>query len=102
MLSQINPVTGALGWSGATTLYPFDAGRKVTSYFAEIRVPVFKDIQGAHLLEVTGAVRHENYSDTSSPTVQKVSFRYLPVTDEFELRGTYSKSFSAPSLFNLF
>jgi iron complex outermembrane receptor protein len=101
-LSQINPVTGALGWSGATTLYPFDAGRKVTSYFAEIRVPVFKDIPGAHLLEVTGAVRHENYSDTSNPTVPKVSFRYLPVNDEFALRGTYSKSFSAPSLFNLF
>jgi iron complex outermembrane receptor protein len=101
-LSQINPVTGALGWSGATTLYPFDSGRKVTSYFAEVRIPLAKDSPGLHFLEVSGAVRHEIYSDTSDPTVPKVTFRYLPVNDEFAIRGTYSKSFSAPSLFNLF
>jgi iron complex outermembrane receptor protein len=101
-LSQINPVTGALGWSGATTLYPFDSSRKVTSYFAEVRVPVLKDAPGAHLLEFSGAVRHENYNDTSDPTVPKVTFRYLPMNDEFALRGTYSKSFSAPTLFSLF
>lgn len=101
-LSQLNPVTGALGWSGATTLYPFDASRKVTSYFAEVRVPVLKDAPGAHLLELSGAVRHENYNDTTDPTVPKITFRYLPMNDELALRGTYSKSFSAPSLFNLF
>jgi len=101
-LSQINPITGALGWSGATTLYPFDANRKVTSLFAEVRIPIAKDVPGAHLLEVSGAVRRENYSDTTDPTVPKVTFRYLPVNDEFAFRGTYSKSFSAPALFNLF
>jgi iron complex outermembrane receptor protein len=101
-LSQINPVTGALGWSGATTLYPFDSSRKVTSYFAEVRIPVLKDAPGAHLLEISGAVRHENYNDTTDPTVPKVTFRYLPVNDEFAVRGTYSKSFSAPTLFSLF
>src|SRR6185503_12292495 len=46
-LSQIDPITGALGWNGATTLYPFKAGRSVTSIFGEIRVPVFKDVPGA-------------------------------------------------------
>ena len=101
-LSQINPVTGALGWSGATTLYPFSASRKVNSYFAEVRIPVLKDAPGAHFLEVSGAVRHEVYSDTTGPTVPKLTFRYLPVNDEFAFRGTYSKSFSAPALFNLF
>ncbi|WP_172830221.1 TonB-dependent receptor [Opitutus sp. GAS368] len=101
-LSQINPVTGALGWSGATTLYPFNSSRKVTSYFAEVRIPVLKDAPGAHLLELSGAVRHENYNDTTDPTVPKVTFRYLPMNDEFAVRGTYSKSFSAPTLFSLF
>lgn len=100
-LSQINPVTGALGWSGATTLYPFDSGRKVTSTFAEVRVPIAKDLPAAHLLEASVAVRHESYSDTTDPTVPKYSIRYLPVNDEFALRGTYSKSFSAPALYNL-
>ncbi len=101
-LSQINPVTGALGWSGATTLYPFDSNRKVTSLFAEVRIPVAKDAPGAHLLELSGAVRRESYSDTTDPTVPKVTIRYLPVNDEFAIRGTYSKSFTAPALFNLF
>lgn len=101
-LSQLDPVTGTLGWNGATTLYPFDSNRSVGSLFAEARFPIAKNLPGAHVLELTGAVRHEFYSDTTNPTVPKVSVRYLPINDEFALRGTYSKSFSAPSLFNLF
>ena len=101
-LSQIDPVTGALGWNGATTLYPFDSSRTVKSVFAEVRIPIAKDVPGAHLLEVSGAVRHEEYSDTSNPTVPKFSIRYLPINDELAFRGSYSKSFSAPSLFSLF
>ena len=101
-LSQISPVTGALGWNGATTLYPFNVGRTVKSFFGEVRVPVLKDQPGAHLLELTGAVRTETYSDTNGPTVPKVELRYLPFNDEFALRGTYSKSFSAPTLYQLY
>ena len=101
-LSQISPVTGALGWNGATTLYPFSVGRTVKSLFGEVRVPIFKDLPGAHLLELTAAVRTETYSDTDGPTVPKISLRYLPFNDEFALRGTYSKSFSAPTLFQLY
>ena len=101
-LSQIDPVTGALGWNGATTLYPFAAGRTVTSEFAEVRIPILKDVAGAHLLEVSGAIRHESYSDTTDPTVPKVTLRYLPIDDQFALRGSYSKSFSAPQLYSLY
>lgn len=101
-LSVISPVTGALGWNGATTLTPFQVGRTVKSVFGEVRVPIFKDFPGAHLLELTAAVRAETYSDTAGPTVPKVELRYLPFNDEFALRGTYSKSFSAPTLFQLY
>jgi len=101
-LSQIDPITGALGYNGATTLYPFNAGRTVTSEFVEVRVPILKDVPGAHLLEFSGAVRHESYSDTTDPTVPKFTLRYLPIDDQFALRGTYSKSFSAPQLYSLF
>lgn len=100
--SQLDPVTGQLGWNGATTLYPFDASRSVGAIAGEIRVPVVKNLPGAHLLEVTGALRHEFYSDTENPTVPKISARYLPFNDEFALRGTYGKSFSAPQLYSLF
>ena len=101
-LSQLDPVTGQLGWNGATTLYPFDANRNIGALFAEVRIPLAKNTPGAHLLEISGAVRHEFYSDTTNPTVPKVTFRYLPMNDELAFRGTYSKSFSAPQLFSLF
>ena len=101
-LSVLDPVTGQLGWNGATTFYPFTSDRKVSSYFAEVRIPLLKDVPGAHYLEVSGAVRHENYSDTTNPTVPKFTLRYLPMNDEFALRGTYSKSFSAPQLYALY
>ena len=101
-LSQLDPITGLLGWNGATTLYPFNAGRSVSSVFGEVRLPIFKDVAGAHLLELTGAVRHETYSDTTDPTVPKITLRYLPFDDQFALRATYSRSFSAPTLYSLF
>jgi iron complex outermembrane receptor protein len=102
-LSQLNPVTGALGWNGATTLYPFAASRTVKSEFAEVRIPVAKDTPGAHLLELSGAVRHEAYSgNTGKVTVPKFTLRYLPFNDEFAIRANYSKSFAAPALFNLY
>jgi iron complex outermembrane receptor protein len=90
------------GWDSATTIDPFAHSRQVKSIFGEVRIPVVKDVPGAHMLEVSAAVRHEDYSDTSNPTVPKFTFRYLPFNDEFALRGTYSKSFSAPTLFQLF
>lgn len=93
---------GDIGWNGATSLSPFAASREVKSIFAEVRVPLLKDQRGAHLLEVSGAVRHENYSDTSNPTVPKITLRYLPFDDQFAVRGSFSKSFSAPTLYNLF
>lgn len=101
-LSQIDPVTGDLGWNGATTLYPFDASRTVKSVFAEVRLPLLANVPGAHLLELKGAIRHESYSDTTNPTVPKIELRYFPLNDEFAIRGTYSKSFSAPQLYSLF
>lgn len=93
---------GNIGWNGATSLSPFVANRKVQSVFAEVRVPLLANAPAAHLLEVSGAVRYEKYDDTSDPTVPKVTVRYLPFSDEFAIRGTYSKSFTAPTLYNMF
>jgi len=93
---------GNIGWNGATSTSPFSASRKVDSVFAEVRIPILKDAPGAHLLELSGAIRHEKYSDTDDPTVPKVTVRYLPIDDQFAIRGSYSKSFSAPNLYNLF
>ena len=103
--SDRNSQDATFGWDSATTLDPFNSGRNVKSMFAEVRIPVFaaQNHQAfAHLLEFTAAGRKEIYSDTEDPLVPKFSVRWLPVDDQFAVRGTYSKSFSAPSLFNLF
>jgi len=92
-------------WDSATTLDPFDSGRNVWAAFAEVRVPVFggdNKQSFANLLELTAAARKEKYSDTDDPFVPKFSLRWLPVDDQFAVRATYSESFSAPTLFNLF
>ena len=98
-----NSQSATFGWDSATTLDPFEKGRNVWSYFANVRVPILGSPGGkGRLLEVEGALRYENYSDTSNPTVPKVGFRFLPFDDQFALRGSYSESFSAPTLFQLF
>jgi iron complex outermembrane recepter protein len=93
------------GWLAATPRGPFAARQNVDGFFAEARVPVFggrSERKGAHLLEFSLAVRKDIYSKTSDPTVPKYSVRWLPFNDEFAIRGTYSESFSAPTLFDLF
>lgn len=97
--------TPTFGWDSATTLDPFEKSRNIKSIFADVRIPVFgpaQKIKGLHLLELEAAVRHEIYSDTEDPTVPKYSMRWLPFDDQFAIRATYSKSFSAPSLPLLF
>lgn len=92
-------------WDSATTLDPFNSGRNIWASFAEVRIPIFggdNKQSFANLLELTVAARKEKYSDTDDPFVPKFSLRWLPVDDQFAVRATYSESFAAPTLFNLF
>jgi iron complex outermembrane receptor protein len=98
-----NDQTG--GWLQATPRQPFNARMNVDGYFVEARIPVFSEqnaVRGAHLLEVTLAGRHDIYSTTEDPTVPKYSVRWLPFNDELAFRGTYSESFVAPNLYDLY
>lgn len=97
--------TATFGWDSATTLDPVSANRSVSGMFLNVRAPIIggdMKVPGFHLLELEGALRHEKYSDTDDPTVPKITLRWLPFNDEFAVRGTYSESFAAPTLFQLF
>ncbi|HTL68442.1 MAG TPA: TonB-dependent receptor [Lacunisphaera sp.] len=103
--SVIPPGATTSLWNNGTSLSPFDNARNVKSEFAELKIPVTspsQNIPGLHLMSLDGAVRHESYSDGNSTTVPKVSLRYLPVNDEIALRATYAKSFTAPTLYDLY
>lgn len=96
--------TGAIGWTGATSVNPFKASRDVKAAFLEAMIPLANPKQGtrwAHALDLDVAARYEKYSDTDDPLVPKATFRWLPFNDEFAIRGTWGKSFNAPTLYQL-
>lgn len=68
--------------------------RHVSGAYAELNVPLLNS------LDITGAVRYDKYSDFGSTTNPKVSFRFQPI-QQFLIRGSASKGFRAPSLFDL-
>ena len=95
---------GNIGWAGATTVNPFKASRDIAAVFVETSIPLAspkQNLSWAHALEVGIAGRYERYSDTEDPLVPKLSFRWLPKNDEFAIRGTWGKSFNAPTLYQL-
>lgn len=76
---------------GGSTGSDVRGDRRLYSYFAELSVPITKQI------EAQLAVRHESYSDFGETTKPKVALVYKPIP-EFLIRGSYGESFLAPNL----
>lgn len=74
--------------------------RDVTSVYAEVIVPLVSsanDVPGIDKLEVSGSVRHEDYSDFGTTTKPKFGLNYRPVSGVL-VRASYNEGFTAPSL----
>jgi iron complex outermembrane receptor protein len=77
--------------------------RKVWGVFAEWSIPVLKNVPGAHSLDATAAVRHEDFmTHKETTTVPKVGLRWQPLDDSLTLRASWSKGFREPSLYEMF
>jgi iron complex outermembrane receptor protein len=90
-------------WLGGTYADPFSKSRDIYGVFGEVRIPITSKQWNApalHALDVTLAGRGEKYSDAGSSFVPKYGFRWEPVDSQFAVRGNYSKSFTAPTLFS--
>ena len=81
---------------------PFDdlnaldtVSRTIRAVYAEVLIPVTKS------LELTAALRRDDYSDFGATVNPKVSFRYQPMP-QLMLRGSYNEGFRAPSFSQLF
>ena len=102
-----DPTTGSYfgydqEWIGGTFANPFDKSRTITSEFGEVRVPITSpdwNVPAVRAFDLTGAIRHEHYSDAGNSTVPKFGFRWQPLTDQLTFRGDYAKSFLAPTLY---
>ena len=82
---------GAQGFPGFSPADKVNASRIVTGLYGDL------EYTPTSSLLLTGAVRLENYSDFGSVATYKTSFRYK-VTDNFNLRGSFSTGYRAPSL----
>ncbi|MFN5166077.1 MAG: TonB-dependent receptor domain-containing protein [Pseudomonadota bacterium] len=69
--------------------------RDIKAVFAELALPITKQ------LELTAAVRHDDYTGFGTTTNPKVSVRWAP-SDRFLVRGAYSTGFRVPTFKQVF
>ncbi|WHI48351.1 TonB-dependent receptor [Microbulbifer sp. VAAF005] len=77
-----------------------DGSRRVMSLYAEMLVPLLRDLPLVDSLDMQLALRHENFSDVGSVTKPKLALSWY-VNDWFQIRGAYSEGFRAPNLMQL-
>ena len=80
---------------------PVQGGYNVKEAYAELLVPILKDVPFVHSLNVDIGDRYSRYSNFGSTNNWKVALEYRPIEDLL-LRGTVSKVFRAPTATNLF
>lgn len=80
---------------------PFSVERDVYAVFAEALVPVTGTDSGMGALELSLALRYEDYGGgTGDTTDPKIAFLWMPVSD-LSVRGSFQTSFKAPGLAQL-
>lgn len=89
-------------WLPGTIFDPFTKSRTIDSLFGEVRVPITSaswHFPAFYALDISLAGRIEKYSDAGRSKVPKIGFRWQPLDEQLTLRFTYSKSFTAPTLY---
>lgn len=88
---------------GSSALPSTTGQRKVWGVFGEWSIPVLKNVPGAHDLSATAAVRHEDFmTHNETTTVPKLGVRWQPIDQSLTLRGSWSKGFREPSLYEMY
>jgi outer membrane receptor protein involved in Fe transport len=73
----------------------------VKEVFAELSVPVLKDLPFAHQLSLDTAVRVADYSTAGRTTAEKYGVQWAPIRD-VRFRATYGKAVRAPNISEVF
>jgi outer membrane receptor protein involved in Fe transport len=96
----LNPVTGTCILGSACSA-KLQGGYNVKEAYAEVFIPVLKDIPFIHALNVTLGDRYSKYSTFGSTNNWKIGVEYRPIEDLL-LRGTVSTVFRAPGIGDVF
>lgn len=102
--STLKASTGPAIFQGDVPNFPIDVSREVTAVYGEVNIPLIGGdltYPGFYSLNANVAFRAEHYSDTGDSGVPKFGITYQPVKDVL-FRATYSESYLAPTLFDLF
>jgi iron complex outermembrane recepter protein len=93
----------ALGYNAAAS---FSGGsRSSRGYFLEVAVPVVsakQNIAGLHTLDLNLADRYQKILPGGNANSPKFGIRWMPIDDQFVIRGTWGKGFIAPAIISLF
>jgi len=91
---------------GLNPVGPTPGGTRNNGYgFVEVQVPITgpeMDLPALHSLQLTAAGRYETFNPGGDTAVPKVGVRWQPLDDTITLRATYSESFVAPTVWQLF
>jgi len=96
----INPDTGRCTL-GSQCGSPLQGGFNVKEIYAELFVPILKDMPFVHALNLTIGDRYSKYSNFGNTNNGKLALEWRPIEDLL-LRGTVSEVFRAPTVLNLF
>ncbi len=89
------------GASVSNQTFPTAGSFDVWEAFAEVNIPVLKDLPFARELSVNVQGRWFDYSNFGSDTVYKFTSVYAP-TEDVRFRASYGRSFRAPTIVDLF
>jgi outer membrane receptor protein involved in Fe transport len=97
LADPLSQQAGFIASNGST----YAGGISVKEAYAEIGVPLARDLAWAKSLDFNAAARRTDYSASGAVTTWKVGLTYEP-SDEVRFRATRSRDIRAPSLLELF
>lgn len=93
-------ISGTIAASAIATVPQTSNARRVAALFGEMQVPVVGEgnrMGGIYALNLSASGRYDHYSDFGGTFNPKFGLTYQPV-EGVKIRGTWGKSFQAPSL----
>ncbi|HBK47637.1 MAG TPA: TonB-dependent receptor [Xanthomonadaceae bacterium] len=91
----------ASGYTSGNSFTPTSGGYKLNDYYAELAIPLLKDLPGAQALDVSLAGRFSDYDTFGTTMNYKFGFKWKPI-DDLLVRGNYATGFRAPSIEDLY
>ncbi|MEO5773717.1 MAG: TonB-dependent receptor [Sphingomicrobium sp.] len=98
--SVVDPIAAARGYNFGNP-QPYHGSFDTKEVYAEVAVPLARDMTLLKTLDLNGAVRHTNYETSGGVTTWKIGGIWAP-TEDIRFRATRSKDIRAPNSAELF